>query len=116
MDPAVVIPLLTEKIAASKRKKGAAKLVGGMTLTWYASAPYPALPGGSCGAPCRCSCPPPSSHRRYRRKQFKEKKRAAMITTYAAPRRSLDPPSPDRQIHLPARRSPGDEENLQGIQ
>ena len=35
MDPAVVIPLLTEKIAASKRKKGAAKLVGGMTLTWW---------------------------------------------------------------------------------
>jgi len=38
MDPAVVIPLLTEKIAASKRKKGAARLVGGMTLTWCASA------------------------------------------------------------------------------
>ena len=35
MDPAVVIPLLTEKIAASKRKKGAAALVGGLTLTWW---------------------------------------------------------------------------------
>jgi len=33
MDPAVVIPLLTEKIAASKRKKGAGQLVGGTTLS-----------------------------------------------------------------------------------
>merc|ERR1719197_1603232 len=52
MDPAVVVPLLTEKIAASKRKKGAAMMIGNFILTWF------------------------------RKKQYKEKKRAAEITAH----------------------------------
>eukprot|EP00325_Prymnesiales_sp_UTEX-LB-985_P020714 CAMPEP_0174733188 /NCGR_PEP_ID=MMETSP1094-20130205/60818_1 /TAXON_ID=156173 /ORGANISM="Chrysochromulina brevifilum, Strain UTEX LB 985" /LENGTH=1727 /DNA_ID=CAMNT_0015935811 /DNA_START=13 /DNA_END=5196 /DNA_ORIENTATION=+ len=35
MDPLVVVPLLTEKIAQAKRKSGAAKLVGNSVLTWW---------------------------------------------------------------------------------
>jgi len=52
MDPAVVIPLLTEKIAASKRKKAAQNMVGSQILTWF------------------------------RKKQYKEKKRAAEVTQH----------------------------------
>ena len=40
MDPAVVVPLLTEKIAASKRKKGARALVRRTTPT-LAPDPHP---------------------------------------------------------------------------
>ena len=52
MDPAVVVPLLTEKIAESKRKKGAATMVGNAVLGWY------------------------------RRKQYKEQKRAAELAQH----------------------------------
>jgi len=34
MDPAIVAPLLTEKIAQAKRRKGAGQLVGNSVLTW----------------------------------------------------------------------------------
>ena len=47
MDPLVVVPLLTEKMAASKRKRAASAMVGNNVLGWY------------------------------RRKQFKDQKRAA---------------------------------------
>ena len=40
MDPAVVVPLLTEKIAQAKRKTGAAKLVGNTVLTWHYKKKY----------------------------------------------------------------------------
>ena len=37
---AVVAPLLTEKIAQAKRKKGAGKLVGNAVLGWYTRKRY----------------------------------------------------------------------------
>lgn len=52
MDPTVVVPLLTEKIAESKRKKGAQQLISNYVLMWF------------------------------RRKQFKEQKKAAMLTQH----------------------------------
>ena len=42
MDPAVVVPLLTAKIAESKRRKGAAQLVGSAVLTWHRRKKYKA--------------------------------------------------------------------------
>ncbi len=40
MDPTVVVPLLTEKIAQSKRKKGASHLIGNFVLTWHTRKKY----------------------------------------------------------------------------
>merc|ERR1719181_707980 len=40
MDPAVVVPLLTEKIAQAKRRKGAANLLGNHLLMWYRKKKY----------------------------------------------------------------------------
>jgi len=74
MDPKVVAPLLTEKIAQAKRRKGAGALVGNFALTWY------------------------------RKKKFKELKKAAELTEHRIrtirARREYQKWSKERQARL----------------